>query len=118
MTGHRFQNVGRIASIDKPKVGIFAGIGVLLAFMYTLVLLPALIAVIPFRIRKTEILQKNNRIMDKMLEAIAAFATTHPKKILFVSALIVAVAIVKRKPAGSLCHPPGSGIGGPGISAV
>ncbi|RJP90901.1 MAG: RND transporter [Desulfobacteraceae bacterium] len=76
------------------ELGIFAGAGVVLAFIYTIVLLPALIAIIPLSTKKTETLRKNNRIMDKVLENIARFSTTHPKKILFVSFCIVAIAFV------------------------
>jgi predicted RND superfamily exporter protein len=76
------------------ELGIFAGAGISLAFIYTIVLLPALIAVIPLSSKKTENLRKNNRIMDKMLESIGRFSTTHPKKILFVSFCITAIAFI------------------------
>ncbi len=74
------------------EIGIFAGAGIILAFIYTIVLLPALIAVIPLSDSKTEVLRKNNRIMDNVLESIGRFSTTHPKKILFISFCIIAIA--------------------------
>ncbi|MDA3897674.1 MAG: efflux RND transporter permease subunit [Desulfobacteraceae bacterium] len=74
------------------ELGIFASAGVVLAFIYTIVLLPPLIAIIPLSNKKTEILRKNNRVMDNVLEKIGLFSTTHPKKILFVSFCIVAIA--------------------------
>ncbi|MBC2713992.1 MAG: RND family transporter [Desulfobacteraceae bacterium] len=76
------------------EIGIFASAGITLAFIYTIVLLPALIAVIPLSSKKTETLRKNNRIMDSVLESIGRFSTTHPKKILFVSFGIIAIAFV------------------------
>ncbi|MCD6585811.1 MAG: MMPL family transporter [Desulfobacteraceae bacterium] len=76
------------------ELGIFAGAGILLAFIYTIVLLPALIAIIPLSSKKTESLRKNNRIMDTILESIGHFSTTHPKKILFVSFCITSIAFI------------------------
>lgn len=70
-------------------LGIFAGVGVLLAFIYTVVLLPALLAAIPLSSKKTEMLRKNSRIMDRFLAAVSRFATTHPKKILLVTAIVI-----------------------------
>ncbi len=70
-------------------LGIFAGIGVLIAFIYTLVLLPALLAVLPLSSKKTELLRKTNRIMDRFLGAISRFSTTYPKAILIVTAVII-----------------------------
>ncbi len=74
------------------EIGIFASAGILLAFIYTIVLLPPLIAIIPLSSKKTESLRKGNRIMDKVLENIGRFSTTHPRKILFVSFCIIAIA--------------------------
>ncbi|NNG01276.1 MAG: MMPL family transporter [Desulfobacteraceae bacterium] len=75
-------------------LGIFAGIGVLLAFVYTIVLLPALIAILPFSTKKTEELSGNSKSMDRLLEAVSRFSTTHPRKILAVSAMVMVIAIV------------------------
>jgi len=76
------------------EIGIFAGAGIILAFIYTVVLLPALIAIMPLSNKKTEAFRKNNRIMDRILDSIGRFSTTHPKKILFVSFCLVAFALV------------------------
>lgn len=75
------------------EIGIFAGAGIILTFIYTIILLPALIAVVPLSNRKTEILRKNNRIMDKVLENISRFSVTHPRKILLVSFCIIGIAV-------------------------
>ena len=74
------------------ELGIFASAGIILAFIYTIVLLPPLIAIIPLSSKKTEALRKNNRIMDSVLGSISRFSTTHPKKILIVSFCIMAIA--------------------------
>jgi len=76
------------------EIGIFAGAGIIVAFIYTIILLPALLAVIPLSNKKTETLRKHNRIMDNVLESIGRFSTRHPKKILFASFCIIAIAFV------------------------
>lgn len=70
-------------------LGFFAGIGILIAFIYTIVLLPALLAVIPLSSKKTEMLRKTNRIMDRFLGAVSRFSTTYPKGILLVTAVVI-----------------------------
>ncbi|MDJ0783118.1 MAG: MMPL family transporter [Desulfosarcinaceae bacterium] len=74
-------------------VGIFAGVGVLLAFFYTLMLLPALLALIPIRPRRRPDLEPGESVLDWMLSAVARFACRFPRQILGVTAVLVAVAI-------------------------
>ena len=71
-------------------LGIFAGIGVLLAFIYTVTLLPALLAIVP--LRKDPLLAAAGKggPMDRFLEAVARFATTRPLPILIVSGVLIA----------------------------
>jgi predicted RND superfamily exporter protein len=75
-------------------LGLFAGIGVLLAFFFTVTLLPALLSVIP--IKKEAILASLGKTgrMDSFLEGIARFSTSFPKSIVFVSLVILAGSIV------------------------
>jgi uncharacterized protein len=75
-------------------LGIFAGVGVLLAFVYTVILLPALLALIPIRPRKRTGPAGGGSAMDRLLISISRFSTTHPVKILVFSALLVALSIV------------------------
>ncbi|MGD9212412.1 MAG: efflux RND transporter permease subunit, partial [Desulfobacteraceae bacterium] len=75
-------------------LGIFAGIGVLLAFIYTIVLLPALIAITPLSKKKTQQLSNDSKFMDRFLEAVGRFSTTHPKKILLVSAIVITASLI------------------------
>jgi len=68
------------------EIGIFAAAGVVLALLYTVVLLPPLLAL-------TRITAKIDRpirtvTMDRFLEGIAVFSTKHPKKIVAVGVLI------------------------------
>ena len=70
-------------------LGIFAGIGVLLAFFYTVTLLPALLAIVP--LKKDPLLSAlgNGGAMDRFLDAVARFATTRPLAILIVSGVLI-----------------------------
>jgi hydrophobe/amphiphile efflux-3 (HAE3) family protein len=74
-------------------LGIFAGIGVLIAFINTIILLPALIALVP--LRRTKGLHSNpgGTLMDRLLTSISRFSTEHPRAILIVSAVVVAVSL-------------------------
>jgi hydrophobe/amphiphile efflux-3 (HAE3) family protein len=82
-------------------LGIFAGVGVLLAFIYTLILLPALLALIPIRPRRKKPQEANlsadksqdQSILDRILQAIAGFACRYPWPILGATALVVVVAL-------------------------
>jgi predicted RND superfamily exporter protein len=74
-------------------LGIFAGVGVLLAFIYTLILLPALLALIPIRPRRQKSQEADQTILDWILQSIGGFACRYPWPILAATALVVAVAI-------------------------
>ncbi|MBW2545407.1 MAG: MMPL family transporter, partial [Deltaproteobacteria bacterium] len=75
-------------------VGIFAGTGVLLAMVYTIILLPALIAVIPIRTRTTKKDKSGDGAIERLLEKVGLIATGHPYKILVISAVIMVLSIV------------------------
>ncbi len=72
------------------EMGTFAAIGVVLALIYTMVLLPALIAVIP--IKQKVGVDKKSVLMDKVLLSFADFATNYPLRILVVVFFIFAVS--------------------------
>jgi predicted RND superfamily exporter protein len=74
-------------------VGIFAGIGVLLAFIYTIVLLPALLAIIPIKRGKQNGSVTTPHLMDRLLTGIGNFSTAHPIPILAVSFVIILLSI-------------------------
>ena len=74
-------------------LGIFAAVGVLLAFIYTVTLLPALLAVVPLKQRPLFTASGSGGLMDRFLGGVARFSTTHPVAILIVSMVLIAGAI-------------------------
>ena len=71
-------------------LGIFAGIGVMLAFINTVILLPALLAVVPLKPKtagaKT---RKDASIMDRFLMGVGRVSTTYPYIILIVTSVLM-----------------------------
>ncbi len=74
-------------------VGFFAGTGVLLAMVYTIILLPALLAVIPVKILKNKKDLSEDTAIDRLLATIGRISTGHPYKILIISTVIIAFSI-------------------------
>ena len=75
-------------------LGIYAAAGVMLALLYTIVLLPSLLALIPLKEKKNKETNKSVSRLDTMLSAIGHIATGNPKTILAVTVLIFAVSII------------------------
>ena len=75
-------------------LGVFAGIGVLLAFVYTVVLLPALLAILPLRAKKITADREKSPMMDRLLIWVGNFSTGHPYFILAVCLLLMVLSIV------------------------
>ncbi len=75
-------------------LGIFSGIGVMLAFLYTLALLPALLALLPIKNRRNQPTAGTDAVMDRFLDGVARVATGNPKKILAVSAILMVFSLV------------------------
>lgn len=71
-------------------LGIFAALGVMIALVNTIILLPAILAVLRIKPAKQKHIQ-NSVKMDKYLIMIADFSFDHAKKIVFASAVIFAV---------------------------
>jgi len=74
-------------------VGIYAGTGVLLAMVYTIILLPALLALIPVKIVKNKKDPSEDTTIDRFLAKIGRISTGHPYKILIISAIIIVFSI-------------------------
>ncbi|VAX16638.1 Exporter protein, RND family [hydrothermal vent metagenome] len=74
-------------------LGRFASAGVLLSLVYTIVLLPALIAVIPIKVKQTDKEKKRDVLMNRILTATANFSTGHPWKIIAASFIFIAVSL-------------------------
>lgn len=87
-----------LASFAMAKVapigdlGIFSALGVLLALFYTLVLLPALLAITPFRQSATKEEPKQTWL-DGMLERVTDFTVNRAIPIVVVAAILIVVAI-------------------------
>jgi len=74
-------------------LGLFGAAGVLLAFVYTILLLPSLIAVIPIKRKEKQNHKKKAAVMDKFLLSISNFSIRHPKKVVTGSMLLFAVSV-------------------------
>lgn len=73
-------------------LGIFAALGVMIALLNTLILLPAMLAVLPIKpVKKANIAKTQN--MDLFLNAIALFSFNHAKKIVAFSVVLAIVYI-------------------------
>jgi len=73
-------------------LGIYGAIGVLIALINTIVLLPAILALLPLKAAK-ESHKKNSQKMDAFLISIADFSFTHAKKIVLFSFIVASVFI-------------------------
>jgi hydrophobe/amphiphile efflux-3 (HAE3) family protein len=78
--------------LPVADLGVFASLGIMMALLFTLVLLPALIAILPIK-PKDVTNSKIESIIDNTLIAISRFAVQKSKAILVVSAIIIAVSV-------------------------
>jgi len=79
------------ASISPiADLGVFAALGVMIALLNTLILLPALLAVLPLKPAKEEQLKKS-KMIDSLLIKIANFSVDRAKEITTVSIFIIIV---------------------------
>lgn len=76
-------------------LGIMAPIGVMITLVYTVVLLPALLAIIPISLKPiTETHQKNKtHFVDNILKWFAKFSTSYPWHIVIVSSIFILLSI-------------------------
>ncbi len=74
-------------------LGIYAAAGVMLALLYTIILLPSLLALIPLKKDKEKSSEKAGTRLDSILSTVGHFATGNPKTILIVMVLILIVSI-------------------------
>jgi len=73
-------------------LGVYAALGVIIALLNTLVLLPAILSILPIKPAKEKHVEKSQK-MDKFLVSIGSFSFTHAKKIVASSIVIVIVFI-------------------------
>lgn len=74
-------------------LGAISSIGVLISLVYTLVLLPALLALIPIRLKPPRRDHEEPSFMDKLLAGIAKFSTSKPKLVLTISFAALVIGI-------------------------
>ena len=74
-------------------LGIFASLGVLLALVYTLLLLPALLAVTRIRPKKNGRQTGHPAVFDKILDWITDFSTRRAKGVVIVSLLLIGLGL-------------------------
>jgi len=65
------------------NLGIFSAAGVVLALIYTIIMLPALLAIVPIKYKKNALEKKRSMVMDRFLMFFINLSTTHPNKILW-----------------------------------
>ncbi len=75
-------------------LGIFSAVGVILALIFTIMLLPPLIALTPIKPKKKIIKKTLTSPMDRVLLAFATFSTTHPVKILIVCLALIIISVI------------------------
>ncbi len=75
-------------------LGVFASLGVLLALVYTLVLLPALLAIFPIKPKRVKPGRSHDALFDRILDRITDFSTGHAKAIVAVSAVVIVLSII------------------------
>ncbi|WP_421919419.1 efflux RND transporter permease subunit [Marinifilum sp.] len=81
--------------IPAEQIGILAGIGIAVALIASLVLIPALIAVLPTPKRKSYTKKaKSSNQLHKFLTAIGAGVAKHPKRVITISSFVTLCGIV------------------------
>jgi predicted RND superfamily exporter protein len=75
-------------------LGKIASIGILIALVYTLVLVPVLLSLFPIKVKNEAASQRRHASMDRALEAIADFSTRRSRLVLVLSAAILVAGLV------------------------
>jgi len=73
--------------------GVFVPVGVLVTFLYCVVLLPALLAVLPMRPKPGEVRLSKDNLLERFLLMCARLAHRSPWKVVIVSAFVVMFAV-------------------------
>jgi len=74
-------------------LGIYASVGVMLAFVYTIILLPALLAIFPIQPAESKENIISGSIMDKLLSGIGGLSTKYPVPIIIIVLIVSAFSI-------------------------
>ncbi len=79
--------VAKVAPIGD--LGLFSSIGILLSLLYTITLLPALLAIFPLKKKKFHDNTSSEPIFDRFLDWVTLVTTSKPKLIVFISLIMV-----------------------------
>ncbi|MCP4692400.1 MAG: MMPL family transporter, partial [Desulfobacterales bacterium] len=74
-------------------LGVFAGAGVMLSLLYTLVLVPALLSIIPLKPKSGDKGRARHARFDRILDWITDFSTSHAKSVTAVTLLLLFAAL-------------------------
>ncbi|AGF77451.1 putative RND superfamily exporter [Desulfocapsa sulfexigens DSM 10523] len=74
-------------------LGLFAAIGVMIAFIYTILLVPSLLAFLPADQKRAGFSQSGYQRQNRILSAVASFSVTRSRLIIVCSGLFVALAV-------------------------
>ncbi len=83
--------IAEIATISD--LGYFASAGVVLAFIYTIVLLPALISLIPIKVKKEKAAIARANRMDGFLLFFSRISIGHPRKIIWICLVLFVISV-------------------------
>ncbi len=83
-------STAEVASV--ADLGVFAGVGVMLALFYTIILIPALLAIIPIKAKSRP--QDHRSLFDRFLDKITDFSTGHPRAIVAASAALIIISLI------------------------
>ena len=74
-------------------LGIFGSLGVLLSLLYTIVLLPPLLALIPIKTEHVKKLGQKTILMDRVMNGVGHFAIAHARGILVFTAIALVISL-------------------------
>ena len=74
-------------------LGMFGALGVILALVYTILLLPAFVALVPISQKPGEFQEKKSKTMDAVLLGIARVSMGNPWKIMFATLILFLISI-------------------------
>ncbi len=75
------------------ELGLFSAIGIVLSLIYTIVLLPALLSILPVKAKKNGAAEARHQRMDRILTGFTDIATGRVKTVLAVSMVIFIIGI-------------------------
>ena len=75
-------------------LGLYAAMGVIIALIYTIVFLPALLSVIPLKPKNDSREQRFKHVLERILRAFGKLAVRKTGTLLFISAILICLAVL------------------------